>query len=144
MARALAVGRLYVVTWDVRVTLEDQQQALAGLRAATQAAGAPFVMVLILGASLHPPEAEVRRKGTKVLREALEVARALEVVVAGEGVLGSLQRSTARGLSVLLPELRGRLFVQDSLRAAVHHAGTFVPVDEAAVIPALTRAGFPI
>lgn len=138
----MTVGPLYVVCWDVTVTVDDQQEALAGLRRAAQANPGPLVMVVVLGESLHPPAADVRKQGLAMIRGALTLASALEVVVTGRGVLGTLQRSTARGVSLMIPELRGRVHVHDSLREAVKHAATRVEFAMADVVQPFARAGF--
>jgi hypothetical protein len=141
VAKSVTVGPLFVVCWDGTVTVDDQQSALAGLRSAARARPGPLVMVVVLGESLHPPAAEVRKQGLEMIRSALALASALEVVVAGRGVLGTLQRSTARGVALVIPELRGRVHVHESLRAAVQHAATVVDFAMAEVVQPFARAG---
>lgn len=138
------MGPLVVAAWDVTITVEDQQQVLAELRRVAHESKAPLVMIVVLGESLHPPEAEVRKQGLDMIRRALEVAQALMVVVRGRGILGTLQRSTARGVALMVPELRGRVHVHDSLREAVEHAGTLLMMDVSSLPPRLARAGLPV
>lgn len=99
-------------------------------------------MIVVLGASLRPPDAEVRKQGIGAIRTALGIAKVLEVAVTGEGVLGTLQRSTARGVALLVPELRGRVHVHDSLGSALHHAASLVSFSMVEVNAALVSAGF--
>lgn len=138
---SVAVGRLLVVRWDGVLTLADQQAALAALRKLAVASSSSPVMLVVLGEGLQPPAAEVRRQGTEILRDALAVARELEVVVGGQGVFGSLQRTTARGIALLMPELRGRVHVHDTLASALARAATLVPVDSDLVARQLAANG---
>ncbi len=144
VALSLAYHQLYVVGWDVTVTVEDQDRALAELRQMARGLDSPPVMVVVLGAALHPPSIEVRKKGLEMIRSALKLALALEVAATGRGVLGTLQRSTARGVALMMLELRGRVHGHDSLGKAVGHAGTLTPIDEGGVVSALARAGFAV
>lgn len=136
------MGQLYVVSWDVTVTVVDQTRALVELRDMAKSLTAKPVMVVVLGEALTPPEADVRQKGLDMIRGALAIAQALEVVVNGRGVLGTLQRSTARGVSLLVPALRGRVHVQESLRAAVQHAAKLTAIDVPEALANLGAAGF--
>lgn len=135
---------LVVAEWDVTVKVEDQSQALAELRRAALASADPLVMIVVLGESLHPPEEDVRKRGIEMIKGALAIARALMVVVRGRGVLGTLQRSTARGVALMVPELRGRVHVHASLQEAVRHAGALLTADLSGLSPELARAGLPI
>jgi hypothetical protein len=139
--RSVTVGRLLVVQWDGVLTLADQQAALDELQKVARDTNASPVMVVLLGEELQPPAADVRKQGTEILRTALAVAKELEVVVGGQGLFGSLQRTTARGIALLMPELRGRVHVHDSLASALARAATVVPVDRDLVSRRLAASG---
>lgn len=138
-ARHATVGQLFVVRWEGQLTLDDQASAVRALGEARARMAGDAVMVAILGAELEPPSAEARKGGIEVLRKALTLAKALEIVVGGHGLLGTLQRSTARTAVLLAPELRGRVHVHERLEDALAHAATLVPVDHAATLAALER-----
>lgn len=138
-ARYTTVGQVFVVRWEGQLTLGDQEAAVRALREARARMPGDAVMVAILGADLEPPSAEARKGGLDVLRKALGLAVALEIVVGGRGLLGTLQRSTARTAVLLAPDLRGRVHVHERLEDALTHAATLVPLDRAALVAALDR-----
>lgn len=103
--RTLTVGPYYFIRWT-RMEVEDGPRVVKEVRKLRDEVGRPVVYVAIQGPDYREPSAGTLRSLRETFLAVTELATNVHVVVLGDGVTTSLQRTALRSIVTLGRTLR--------------------------------------
>jgi len=138
------VGCIYAFQWDGRVLAEDFAASRPQIEAAVRSTNQKVYHLVFMPAGLEQPTAEVRAIAIKETEHSLSLCAAMDLVILGEGVMMSLQRTMVRGMVMLLPRFRHNVWLHSTAREALTRIAGETALDVESTLTTLRGKGFSV
>lgn len=143
--RFLALNGLVVMEWIGETTLEDYDRSEVEFRTAARASDRALAMLVLLPSTSAPPPPEVRKRALQAMRDAFDYVSSIHLVIRGDGMVHSLQRTAVRGMALAIGEFRSRMSVHETVRKALERIASKDPeLRPDIALDTLRRQGFSV
>lgn len=94
------IGNVFIVRWLSVPAPGENRAVLAHLREARKRAGTPVLFVNVIPEGVDLPDANARADMQAITPQLLECTDAIQLVIAGDGVMRTMLRSLVRAMTV--------------------------------------------
>lgn len=133
------IDRFYFVRWK-KPELQDVSQIVRDVASVRQTVEKPLVYVAIAPEDSTPPDDQVRKAMLDAMEEMLGHCETMHFVFEGSGFGNVVKRSALAGI-LLVKGKRGRVFVHESVEAALASVAGSLKIDPGTILRAARVRG---